>query len=198
MDTENKINREFHRHIMPQAWGTMQCRWRGLRTRWRRLALVYTPCRLCARTHAHTHTFPTVESIHSSGIKSCRMPQKTRNCGRVGRRLHLEGSGRHSLPVYRLPPDIIGRRLGLGLWVGSDIYYYRFYIYILYIIYIYATGHAETRKIRKTNAIQLYSARFSLCILNSYSFEPIFRTIFSQKRTPHCHTEGAFPGGQNW
>ena len=175
---------------MQMAWAAYQLAQTGFS--------LYTVQALRARTHAHTHTFPTVESIHSSGIKSCRMPQKTRNCGRVGRRLHLEGLGRHSLPVYRLPPDIIGRRLGLGLWVGSDIYYYRFYIYmILYIIYIYATGHAETRKIRKTNAIQLYSARFSLCILNSYSFEPIFRTIFPQKRTPHCHTEGAFPGGQN-
>lgn len=99
----------------------------------------------------------------------------------------LEGSGRHSLPVYRLPPDIIGRRLGLGLRVGSDIYYYRFYTYI----YIYATGHAETRTIRKTNPIQLYSARFSLCILNSYSFEPIFRTIFpAEKNATLPHRRG--------
>ena len=54
MEAENKINQELHEHLMPQAWGTMQRRWCGLRTRWHRLALVYTLCRLRARAHAHT------------------------------------------------------------------------------------------------------------------------------------------------
>ena len=153
MDTESKINREFHRHIMPQAWGTMQCRWRGLRTRCRRRALVYTPCRLCAR--AHTHTL-----FRQNKVQNKVMPQETRNCGRVGRRLHLERSGRHSLPVYRsyrLPPDIIGRRLGLGLRVGSDIYYYRFYTYIYIYMLLVMQRQGQFEKQTLFSYIQLDS-----------------------------------------